>query len=124
MAERLTDEELAALDFMFKSPAGFPNPAAEIRERRGEKERRDIEIECLKAENLQHREQVTHLCTENAKLREALAEYSKHDCRCVLSNWMETEAAEKRIKYGDAWYIMGSEPSCTCGLDAALLKGA
>ncbi len=36
MAERLTDEELKALDFMFKSPAGFPNPADEIRELRAE----------------------------------------------------------------------------------------
>ncbi len=83
MSEPLTDREL---DIMVDCRA-----AAEIRKLRGDKMRRDITIKSLEA--------------ENAKLREALEQYGRHD--------------EENCPVGREHPRFVSEP-CTCGLDDIL----
>ena len=63
------------------------------------------------------------LRAENARLREALAEYGTHIRGCVLSYWEAGEPASDggyRWKYGGKWY--DDHPPCGCGLSAALAE--
>ena len=67
------------------------------------------------------------LTADNARLREALKDYGRHDSKCVAGQWRSgtpTEDGNYESLYGygnqEVRCRRGEVPPCTCGMDVAL----
>ena len=75
----------------------------------------------------QYQQQCVEKDAEIARLREALADYGRHDSTCLAGQWRQgrpTSDGGYETLYGYSkdmkWYREPARPPCTCGLFAAL----
>lgn len=74
--------------------------------------------------------QILALESKNSRMRQALADYGRHETECVAGQWRKGEPTPEggyRTLFGyginEGWYQGDEVPLCTCGLKEAMKGG-